>query len=69
MHIPPEKLLPQDLIDIFDHGPEKHPHPAPVKIRMHATDAKHAMSVEPGRWKMHGGKPELHVVAAAPEED
>lgn len=53
MHIPPERLLPQDLIDIFDHGPVDEPHDAPVKHRMHAVDAKHAMQVEPSRWKLH----------------
>jgi hypothetical protein len=52
MHIPPDRILPQDLIDIFDHGPADEPHAAPMRHRMHVTDAQHAMMVEPSRWKL-----------------
>lgn len=52
MHIPPDKMLPQDLVDVFDHGPDDKPFEVPAVIRMHSTDAKHAMSVEPKRYAL-----------------
>lgn len=61
-HIPPEKLLPQDMVDIFDHGPADEPHETPVLHRMHAVDAKHAMSVEPERWALEPKQPKLELV-------
>jgi hypothetical protein len=66
MHIPPHLILPQDMIDIIDHGPPD-PGPAPGEavaaeyesyrdgpktLRMHMVDAKHAMEVEPERYKL-----------------
>jgi len=51
-HIPPHKLMAQDLVDIFDLGPEDDRHPEPVVLRMHAVDAKHAMAVEPERYML-----------------
>lgn len=51
-NIPPEKLLPQDMVNIFDHGPADEPIDPPTELRMHATDAKHAMSVEPERYML-----------------
>lgn len=72
MHIPPEHILPQDMVDIVDHGPpdpgpqpegddlawkiraaeyENYKH-GPLTLRMHISDAKHAMDVEPERYKL-----------------
>lgn len=56
-HIPPHKLLPQDLVDLFDLGPKDDRHPEPVSLRMHAVDAKHAMDVEPERYVLEIEKP------------
>ncbi|TAL43841.1 MAG: hypothetical protein EPN91_05650 [Salinibacterium sp.] len=63
MHIPPEKLLPQDLVDVFDHGHADEPNDPAVRIRMHVVDAKHAMEVEPSRYRLDLAKP----VKAEPE--
>ena len=52
MHIPPHRLLPQDMVEVFDHGPAIDRHLASVKVYMHASDAKHAMSIEPDRWSL-----------------
>lgn len=49
-HIPPHRLLPQDMVDIYDLGPSDEPHEKSVKVRMHASDARHAMGTEPKRW-------------------
>ena len=51
-NIPPELLLAQDMVVIFDHGPADEPNDPPVELRMHATDAKHAMDVEPERYTL-----------------
>ncbi len=56
--IPPEKLLPQDMVEIFDRGPKDEPHDPPQALRMHATDAKHAMDVEPDRYSLDPERPE-----------
>jgi hypothetical protein len=52
MHIPPHKLLPQDMVDVVDHGPPDNPHDPPQVLRMHVTDARHAMQVEPNRYSL-----------------
>jgi len=51
-HIPQHRLLPQDLVDIYDHGPPEARHKQPVAHRMHASDARHALDVDPQRWKL-----------------
>lgn len=51
-HIPPDKLLPQDMVHIFDHGPKEEPLAEPKLLPMHAVDAKHAMAVEPERYAL-----------------
>jgi hypothetical protein len=43
MHISPEHILPQDMVDILDKDEN-------VVLRMHVSDAKHAMNVEPKRY-------------------
>jgi hypothetical protein len=75
MHIPPELILPQDMIDVTDLGPPSPGEPPngdadnlnwrarkkerddfaaagslPAVIRMHISDAKHAMDVDPKRY-------------------
>lgn len=68
-HIPPDKLLPQDLVDIYDRGPADGPHPAPVVIRMHASDARHAMDVEPERYTLNlAAEQEPGMAALHPDE-
>ena len=62
MHIPPEHLLPQDMIDIHDHGQSP-----PKVLRMHVSDAKHAMSVEPERYRLPGHVP-APVAEPEPED-
>lgn len=49
MHIPPELILPQDMVDVTDLG-EPPGDSEPVVMRMHVSDAKHAMDVEPERY-------------------
>lgn len=51
-HIPPDKLLPQDMVVVYDHGPKDKPFETPVAHKMHAVDAKHSMGVEPERWAL-----------------
>lgn len=64
MHIPPHKLLPQDLVDMLDHGPADALNEPPVKLRMNAQDARHAMQVEPERYTL---TPDEAPVVAEPE--
>jgi hypothetical protein len=49
-HIPEHHLLPQDMVDVYDLGDGT----ATVvkKLRMHASDARHAMAVNPDRYKL-----------------
>jgi len=61
-HIPPDKLLPQDMVDMHDHGPPEKPHFEPVAHRMHATEAKQAMAADPHRWTLAGDKPQKQHV-------
>lgn len=63
MHIPPHRLLPQDMVEVFDRGPPDEPHLVPVKAVMHASDAKHAMSTDPGRWALDPVEPEPELKA------
>ena len=63
-HVPPDRLLPGDMVDMHDHGDpgERFITPAvrltyPLLVRMHASDARHAMTVDPGRWTLAGGQP------------
>jgi hypothetical protein len=93
-HIPEHRLLPHDMVEIYDHGPPAKPapdllpeghteeqhaeheaavarhkaheadraawlkkNPRPAKHRMHASDARHPMSVEPERWMLDAHKP------------
>ena len=49
-HIPPHKLLPQDMVDVIDLGPDDDRFAEPVTHRMHAVDAKHAMATDPERY-------------------
>lgn len=69
-HIPPEKLLPQDMVHIFDHGPKDDPFAEPKLLPMHAVDAKHAMAVEPERYALEPRRaaPKLELVPE-PEPD
>jgi hypothetical protein len=63
--IPPDHILPQDLVDIHDHGPKDKPHKQPVRYRWHVTDAKHAMTMEPNRYKL---APVIREREVSPEE-
>ena len=70
-HIPPHRLLPQDLVDLWEKVPEEVEEGEPPKFtwvrhRMHSTDAKHAMGIDPERWMLD--KVEA-ADAAAVEED
>lgn len=51
-HIPHDKVLPQDMVEIYDHGDpdERKKGDRPVKLRMHVSDARHAMDKEPERY-------------------
>jgi len=63
MHIPPERILPQDMVDIYDHGPADAPHAVPERHRMHVSDAQNAMSIEPERWKLDADVAEKQMFA------
>lgn len=98
MHIPPELILPQDMVDVTDLGPpdpgeppvddaenlnwqaKKAEHDAfmaggsePVLMRMHVSDAKHAMDVEPERYVLVSlqpkPEPETEAEKAADETE
>lgn len=54
MTIPASALLPQDMVDVLDTETGE-------VARMHASDARHAMSVEPDRYVLaaaYAGEPE-----------
>jgi hypothetical protein len=54
MTIPTSALLPQDMVDMLDQSTGE-------VLRMHATDARHAMNVEPDRYVLaaaYAGAPE-----------
>lgn len=59
----PEHLRPGDLVDVLDRGPPDALFASPVQYRWHATDAKHAISVEPERYSLVA-----HQVAATPHQ-
>lgn len=50
MDIPPNKLLPQDKVVVYDHGPADAPYEPPVELTMHAVDAKQAIDTDPIRY-------------------
>jgi hypothetical protein len=52
MHIPPEKLLPQDKVLLYDHGPADEPFKKPVETLIHSTDAKEAIDRDPTRYSL-----------------
>lgn len=57
----PQHLLPGDLVDVLDRGPPDEPFASAVQYRWHASDAAHAISVEPDRYKAVE-----HAVAVTP---
>lgn len=71
--IPQDRLLPQDLVNIYDHGPadapHDPPHDPPVLMRMHASDARHAMDVEPQRYRLDEAPAALPAPPAADADD
>ena len=67
--IPHGHLLPQDMVDVLDHGPKDNRHPHPVPHRMHAVDAKHAVAADPERWTWKGEKPTEPEPESKPIED
>lgn len=69
-HIPPDKLLPQDMVMMHDHGPRPFEHP--VSHKMAAADARHAMEADPDRWTLEGDVPAWKgnaVVQAKPKKE
>lgn len=54
-HIPPHLMLPQDMVLIKDLGPEEDGKRTqePQVMTMHASDARHAMTVEPERYVLY----------------
>lgn len=52
MMIPHHLLLPQDKVLVRDLGPTDKRHARPVETIMHASDAKHALTVEPHRYEL-----------------
>lgn len=47
--IPLHLVLPQDLVDMFDKVAKK-------VVRMHVSDARHAMQVSPKQWAVVGAE-------------
>ncbi len=60
--IPGAALLPQDMVDVLDKQTGE-------VMRMHAVDAKHAISIEPDRYEFAAGETEpvkiLCIVASS----